>query len=195
MRLTDGTVVPRDALAVATRMVARGGFLAALGLRAVEHPTGVGEYIPSDAGGRTDVPGVWVAGNATDLMAQVGAAASGGATAAGQINADLIEEETRQAVAAHAAVSRGLWAWAHGCDGACSAPPGRCGGLAPSRPGKWGPTPEAWHRRTGGVVAQRRCGGKRAAAPRCGAAAAGREGPPSAGSRSRSGDGAGAVDS
>ncbi len=100
VRLTDGTVVPRDALAVATRMVARGGFLAALGLRAVEHPTGAGEYIPSDAGGRTDVPGVWVAGNATDLMAQVGAAASGGATAAGQINADLIEEETRQAVAA-----------------------------------------------------------------------------------------------
>ena len=36
---------------------------------------GVGEYIPSDETGRTDVPGVWVAGNFTDLVAQVGAAA------------------------------------------------------------------------------------------------------------------------
>ncbi|MGW7595473.1 thioredoxin reductase, partial [Streptomyces rubiginosohelvolus] len=47
-----------------------------------------------------DGPGVWVAGNVTDLSAQVGAAAAAGATAAAHINADLIAEETRQAVAA-----------------------------------------------------------------------------------------------
>jgi hypothetical protein len=44
---------------------------------------------------------VWVAGNVTDLAAQVGAAAAAGATAAAQINADLVAEETRQAVVAH----------------------------------------------------------------------------------------------
>ncbi|MFS7874030.1 NAD(P)/FAD-dependent oxidoreductase [Streptomyces asiaticus] len=100
VRLRHGDVVKREALAVASRMVARTGFLAAIGLRPVAHPSGAGEHIPSDATGRTDVPGVWVAGNVTDLSAQVGAAAAAGATAGAHINADLIAEETRQAVAA-----------------------------------------------------------------------------------------------
>ncbi|GAB2582410.1 NAD(P)/FAD-dependent oxidoreductase [Streptomyces capparidis] len=100
VRLGDGTVVARQALVVAPRMVARAGFLAPLGLRPVEHPSGAGEHIPADATGRTEVPGVWVAGNVTDMTAQVGAAGAAGTAAAAQINADLIEEETRQAVAA-----------------------------------------------------------------------------------------------
>jgi thioredoxin reductase len=61
----------------------------------------MGEHIPADPTGRTEVPGVWVAGNVTDLAAQVGAAAAAGALVGAQINADLIAEETRQAVAAH----------------------------------------------------------------------------------------------
>ncbi|MER7420640.1 NAD(P)/FAD-dependent oxidoreductase [Micromonospora peucetia] len=101
VRLGDGTVVNREALAVSSRMVARAGFLGALGLRPVEHPAGVGEHVPSDAAGRTDVPGVWVAGNVTDPAAQVGAAAAAGVFVAAQINADLVAEETRQAVTAH----------------------------------------------------------------------------------------------
>ncbi|HEX2075429.1 MAG TPA: NAD(P)/FAD-dependent oxidoreductase [Geodermatophilus sp.] len=101
VRLVDGAVVARDALAVAPRMVARAGFLPALGLRPAEHPSGMGEHIPADPTGRTDVPGVWVAGNVTDLSAQVGAAAAAGAAVAGQINADLVAEETRRAVDAH----------------------------------------------------------------------------------------------
>jgi len=59
-----------------------------------EHPSGAGEHIPADPAGRTGVPGLWAAGNVTDPMAQVGAAA------AAMINADLVAEETRQAVAA-----------------------------------------------------------------------------------------------
>jgi hypothetical protein len=35
---------------------------------------------------------VWVAGNVTDLAAQVGTAAAAGAAAAAQINADLVAE-------------------------------------------------------------------------------------------------------
>jgi len=101
VRLGDGTVVGREVLAVSSRMAARADFLTALGLRPAEHPDGVGEYVPADTAGRTDVPGIWVAGNVTDLAAQVGTAAAAGAVAAAQINADLIAEETRQAVAAH----------------------------------------------------------------------------------------------
>ncbi|MFB4304135.1 NAD(P)/FAD-dependent oxidoreductase [Actinomadura sp. NTSP31] len=103
VRLADGSVVARDALAVAPRMVARADFLAGLGLRPAEHPSGAGEHVPSDATGRTDVPGVWVAGNVTDLTAQVGAAAAAGAAAGAQINADLVAEEARQAVEARRA--------------------------------------------------------------------------------------------
>ena len=103
VRLDDGRVVGREALAVSTRMTARAGFLTALGLRPEEHPAGVGEYIPSDATGLTDVPGIWAAGNITDLAAQVAAAASSGAAAAAQINADLVAEETRRAVTAYRA--------------------------------------------------------------------------------------------
>jgi thioredoxin reductase len=102
VRLRDGTLIDREVLAVSARMVARGGFLADLGLRPVEH-AGFDERIPADATGRTDVPGVWVAGNVTDLSAQVGAAAAGGAMAGAQINADLVEDDTERAMAARRA--------------------------------------------------------------------------------------------
>ncbi len=101
VRLADGRVVSRDAVAVAPPMTARAGFLAGLGLRPVPHPSGAGEHIPADPAGRTEVPGVWAAGNVTDLAAQVGAAAAAGAMAGAQINADLVAEETRLAVAAY----------------------------------------------------------------------------------------------
>lgn len=90
VRLAGGEVIARDAVAVATRMVARAGFLSSLGLKAVEHPAGMGEHIPADPAGLTQVPGVWAAGNVTDLAAQVGAAAAQGATAGARINYDLI---------------------------------------------------------------------------------------------------------
>ena len=98
VRLADGTVVNRDALVVMPWMVARASFLADLGLRPALHPSGLGEHIPADPTGRTDVPGVWAAGNVTDLAAQVGASAAAGAFAATQINADLVAEDTRRAV-------------------------------------------------------------------------------------------------
>lgn len=99
VRLAGGPVVPRDVVVVATRMVARSDVLTGLGLDAVEHPSGAGEYIAADPTGRTEVPGVWVAGNITDLSAQVGAAAAAGAMAGAQINADLVTEEVQAAMA------------------------------------------------------------------------------------------------
>ncbi|GAA1340851.1 NAD(P)/FAD-dependent oxidoreductase [Catellatospora bangladeshensis] len=101
LRLADGSAVAREALAVAPRVEARAGFLAALGLPVAEHPSGLGEHVPADPTGRTGVPGVWVAGNVTDPAAQVVAAAAASATAAARINADLVEEDTLRAVAAY----------------------------------------------------------------------------------------------
>jgi thioredoxin reductase len=103
VRLADGTLVARQAIAVAPRFVARAGFLADIGLEAVRHPSGAGEHIPSDMGA-TAVPGVWVAGNVTDLSAQVGASAAAGALAGARINAELVMEETMVASTAREAV-------------------------------------------------------------------------------------------
>ncbi|MGW4535984.1 NAD(P)/FAD-dependent oxidoreductase [Nocardia sp. NPDC004340] len=98
VRLSDGAIVPREVLVAPTRMLARAAFLSDLGLTPAVHPSGAGEYIPADPTGRTDVPGVWAAGNVSDLSAQVGASAAAGALAGAHINADLVNEETRQAV-------------------------------------------------------------------------------------------------
>lgn len=46
------------------------------------------------------MPGVWVAGNATDLTAQVGASAAAGALAGSHINADLATADTDAALTA-----------------------------------------------------------------------------------------------
>jgi thioredoxin reductase len=99
VRLADGTLINRQVIAVQCTMLARTDFLAGLRLQPTEHPMGVGTYLPVDPTGQSSVPGVWVAGNATDLMAQVGASAAAGAMAGAVINADLIEEELRNAMA------------------------------------------------------------------------------------------------
>ncbi|NDL59302.1 FAD-dependent oxidoreductase [Phytoactinopolyspora mesophila] len=98
VRMSDGRVVARAALAIAPRMEARAGFLVGLGLEAVEHPSGMGTQIPCDHTGRTDVPGVWVAGNVAEPMAQVGASAAAGAMAGAHINGDLVMENVNRAV-------------------------------------------------------------------------------------------------
>jgi thioredoxin reductase len=100
VRMHDGTVVARSVVVVGPRMAARSRVLASLGLRPVAHPAGaaVGEHIESDPAGLTAVPGVWVAGNVTDIQAQVITAATQGLAAAAAVNADLIAEETRRAV-------------------------------------------------------------------------------------------------
>jgi thioredoxin reductase len=101
VRLQNGEVIPRSAVVVGPRFAARAGMLAGLGLETTEHPSGMGEHVESDATGLTAVPGVWVAGNVTDPTAQVLASASAGVMAGAVINADLVAEDTREAVAAH----------------------------------------------------------------------------------------------
>jgi thioredoxin reductase len=100
IRLASGDVVPRAALVVAPRFVARAEVFSSLGLEVVEHPLGIGTYVASDRTGLTSVPGVWVAGNVADPMLQVVGAAAAGTLAATAINADLVTDDVRLAVAA-----------------------------------------------------------------------------------------------
>lgn len=106
VRLAGGRVVPREAVVVQPRFTARSGVLDGLGLHATALEAGghtIGTYIASDPSGATEVPGVWVAGNVTNLMEQVIGAAAAGLKAASAINADLMGEDTRRAVEARRA--------------------------------------------------------------------------------------------
>ncbi|WP_433355837.1 FAD-dependent oxidoreductase [Microtetraspora malaysiensis] len=104
VRLASGEVVALDAVVVASRLSARADVLESLGLETVEVEIGghiVGTRVPADPTGATAVPGVWVAGNVADVQAQVIASAAAGLTAGAAINADLIAEDTRDAVEAY----------------------------------------------------------------------------------------------
>jgi thioredoxin reductase len=106
IRLHSGRVLPVQALVVAPTFTARTDFLAGLGIASGPHPMGVGTHLPSDETGRVlqdgvVVPGVWSAGNATNLMAQVVVSAAAGLGAATAINADLVMAEVGAAVTAY----------------------------------------------------------------------------------------------
>jgi thioredoxin reductase len=106
VRLGDGQVVPRRVLAVATTMLARADGLEGLQLPTEDLPHGMGRRFVSGMAGTTAVPGVWVAGNATDLTAPVGASAAAGALAGAHMNADLAAADADAALAAQLATSR-----------------------------------------------------------------------------------------
>jgi thioredoxin reductase len=102
-RLAGGSRVPLDVVAVAPRLMARAELLAPLGLAPAEVRIGeyvVGTRIEADATGATAVPGVWVAGNLADPMAQVVTSAAAGLAAGAAINLDLVTEDANRAVAA-----------------------------------------------------------------------------------------------
>lgn len=100
VRLVDGRTVARRVLAVATTLQVRSEGLDGLGLAVEELPGNMGRRFSSGLAGTTEVPGVWVAGNAADPMAQVGASAAAGALAGAHINASLVTADTDAAVAA-----------------------------------------------------------------------------------------------
>lgn len=97
LELEDGSEHPVQALTVQSRVLVRAELLAGLGL--VPVATAFGEIVESDEMGKTSVPGVWVAGNITNLSATVLASAQGGAMTAVAINNDLMAEELEQAMA------------------------------------------------------------------------------------------------
>lgn len=96
VELAGGTVIPRTAVFVRPRFVPNADLLTGLGC-AVDAPG----LVVHDPVGRTSVAGVWVAGNAADPRAQVITAAGQGSTAAIALNADLVDEDVKHALADH----------------------------------------------------------------------------------------------
>ena len=94
--LSDGTVVARTAVFVRPRFVPNADLLTGLGCELDEHG-----WVVHDPVGRTSVAGVWVAGNAADPRAQVITAAGQGSAAAIALNADLVDEDVKCALADH----------------------------------------------------------------------------------------------
>jgi thioredoxin reductase len=93
VQMRDGCVIPRDALFVPPRFVPNNALLLDLGC---DHD--VDGWVAADITGRTSVPGVWAAGNVVDPRAQVITAAGAGSAAAIAINADLVDDDVRNAV-------------------------------------------------------------------------------------------------
>ena len=102
VRLASGEVVSRAAVVVAPRFAARAAVLEPLGVSAVDQEMGghvVGSAVPADPTGATSVRGVWVAGNVSDMSAQVVVSAAAGLLAGAMIDPDLVTEDARRAVA------------------------------------------------------------------------------------------------
>jgi thioredoxin reductase len=93
VQMHDGCVIPRDALFVPPRFVPNNILLLGLGCDA-----DADGWVAVDATGRTSVPGVWAAGNVIDPRAQVITAAGAGSAAAIALNADLVDDDVRNAV-------------------------------------------------------------------------------------------------
>ncbi|MFC7308907.1 NAD(P)/FAD-dependent oxidoreductase [Streptomyces monticola] len=91
--LADGDVHPRTAAFIAPLPELNDQLLTKLGCATDDNGCPV-----IDAMGRTSVDGVWAAGNVATPTASVINAASAGSAAAMAVNADLVQEETQQAV-------------------------------------------------------------------------------------------------
>lgn len=101
VQLADGRAVPREALFIRPALRAHpAGPAAALGCE-----LDADGLVRTDADGRTSVPGVWAAGNATNPRAQVITAAGEGSAVAIAINTDLVKQDVDAAVAAIAATA------------------------------------------------------------------------------------------
>jgi thioredoxin reductase len=97
IELEGDRIVACDRLFVPPLFVPNSDLLVGLGCDLDE-----GGWPVADAAGLTSVAGVWVAGNVTNARAQVITAAGEGSAAAIAINADLVEEDVRDAVLAFA---------------------------------------------------------------------------------------------
>ena len=93
VELDDGRTVRRGAVFVRPRFVPNHDLLLSLGCAVDDAGWAV-----IDPTGRTSVPGLWAAGNATNPRAQLITAAGEGSSAAIALNADLVAEDVRYAV-------------------------------------------------------------------------------------------------
>lgn len=97
VRLEDGTENEADSIFVAPRPVPNDGLLNDLRARSIRQ-NGV-SWVLVDASGRTNVRGLWAAGNIATAQSSVPVAMAAGNLAGSDINGDLVEEDIREALA------------------------------------------------------------------------------------------------
>jgi thioredoxin reductase len=96
VRLADGSHLALDALVVSTIVHARADFLAALGLLPTDFTMNghiMATRIETGPNGATAVPGVWIAGNTSEPMAQVVNASASGLAAASAIIGEIVSAQ------------------------------------------------------------------------------------------------------
>jgi thioredoxin reductase len=101
VELDDGRIIRRAAVFVRPRFVPDNNLLLTLGCAVDDRG-----WVVTDAAGRTTTSGVWVAGNVTNPRAQIITAAGEGSAAAIAINADLVDDDIRDAVQKHPSTTR-----------------------------------------------------------------------------------------
>lgn len=100
LRLADGSVLERQALVVASKPHVRADFLGPVGIEPTPfemNGVAFGTVIPTEPTGATAVPGVFAAGNATDIAMVLIASAAHGLRVGAWINAELAGADAAQA--------------------------------------------------------------------------------------------------
>jgi thioredoxin reductase/SAM-dependent methyltransferase len=97
VELADHGSIDADAVAVGPRFKVRAEPFASLGLRPATHPTGLGDFLETDATGATAVPGLYAAGNVADPSQQVLQAAADGSRVGAMISFSLARDDIRAA--------------------------------------------------------------------------------------------------
>jgi thioredoxin reductase len=101
--LEDGRTVRCEVTFLGPRVRARSAVLSGIGIETSAHPEGLFEHVQSEGSGETAVPGIWVAGNVTDITAMVVTAMADGSRAAIAVNTDLTLAEAHAAAAQRSA--------------------------------------------------------------------------------------------
>jgi thioredoxin reductase/SAM-dependent methyltransferase len=109
VELMNGERIDADAVVVGAAFRVRAELFASLGLATAAHPTGLGDFVETDASGETSVPGLYAAGNVTDPSQQVLQAAANGGRVGGIISLSLASED----IAAVARPSANQADWEH----------------------------------------------------------------------------------
>ncbi len=93
VELVDHEPIDADAVVVGPRFRVLAEPFAPLGLRTAAHPTGLGDFVETDATGATSVPGLYAAGTVTDPSQQVLQAAANGSWVGGMISFGLAADD------------------------------------------------------------------------------------------------------
>jgi thioredoxin reductase/SAM-dependent methyltransferase len=114
VELADHERIEADAVAVGPRFRVRAEPFASLGLATAAHPSGLGDFVETDATGATAVAGLYAAGNVTDPSQQVSQAAANGSRVGAMISFSLADDDIR--AAARPSANQADWDHRYGGD-------------------------------------------------------------------------------